>query len=68
MRDHADLHRRMGYRYRRAGKADIHFRGRNERMWARVRVITRRSSLRQVHRENHRMWGKDNEFCLYMVV
>lgn len=44
--------------------AGRHFRGRKDRMWARSRVTTRCFSLRQVLRKNHRMWGKDDDFCL----
>lgn len=45
-------------------RAGRHFRGRNDRMWARSRITTRCFSLRWVLRKEQRMWGKDDEFCL----
>lgn len=49
-----------------AGITGRHSRGRNDRMWARSRVVMRCSSLRQVHRKDHGIWGKDDKFCLDM--
>ena len=65
MKEDTDSHRRVWKGRGGVGRADRHFRGRND---GRSRVTIRCSSLRQVPRENQRMWKKTNEFCLDMMV
>lgn len=63
----ADLHRRVWWGGGDGGRIERYLRDRNDKMWARSKVTTGCSSLRQVHR-NHRMWRKDDELNLDMVV